>query len=109
MPRQKTFIIISGHSLERARERMPNLKEHSDTHVKRVLLGMLEDAVPFGGQIGKQRSYLATCKSNGQELVLILADLPDGRQLLRTVLTPDQAQANMQMVMPSHRWGKARR
>jgi len=82
-------FVVTDHALERFIERSELDSLESDQY-RELLLAELERGVPFGGQVGHDALYLLPCG-----LVAAIA-WEDGNGFVKTVLTREQAIANME-------------
>ncbi len=87
MPRR---FVITDHALDRFVERHPELYDVESDETRRVLLGELDNGVPYGFQIGVDELYLLPCG------LVAAVCWDDGVGIVKTVLTKDHAIANME-------------
>lgn len=89
----KPYVRVGHHAVDRARDRMKGLSEMSHYHIIQLIVRLFDQGIPFGGQSPPDFSLLV--EHEGSEFVLIGARLEDGNVRVRTVLTKDQALANI--------------
>jgi len=82
-------FVITDHGLDRFIERA-EFDHPESAQSRELLLAELERGVPFGGQVGHDALYLLPCG-----LVAAIA-WEDGNGFVKTVLTREQAIANME-------------
>jgi len=94
-------FVITDHGLDRFVERAEFDNLESDQY-RELLLAELERGVPFGGQMGNDALYLLPCGL----VAAVVWD--DGRAFVKTVLTREQAIANMEsqgaVLRPAGSW-----
>jgi len=83
-------FFITDHASHRFAERHLEFDELGSDHGRQVFLAELERGVPFGGQIGGDELYLLPCG------YVAAVAWRDGVGIVKTVLTKEQAIANMQ-------------
>jgi len=92
----KRRMIVTHHAIERLRERCPDrYARRSDGDVYGVVYGMVQRALPFGGQLEGSRLLRGDERSGSQGLVFVVRD-NEFHSVIVTVLTEQQAIANMQ-------------
>ena len=89
MPAMSLRFVVTDHAFDRFVERA-ELDNPESAEYRELLLAELERGVPFGGQVGHDALYLLPCG-----LVAAIA-WDNGRGFLKTVLTREQAIANME-------------
>lgn len=92
----KSRLVVSWHAIERLRERRPRYSGRSNGDLYGVVYGMTQRAMPWGAQLGDQELLLGDPQAGSDGLVFVVLHDPDGRRVVKTVLTVDQAMANMQ-------------
>ena len=91
-------FVITDHALERFVERHGRVDHLTEVESRRLLLAELERGVLFGGQVGHAALYLLPCG-------LVAATVQDrGVEFVKTVLTREQAIANMESQGAVLRW-----
>lgn len=94
----KRRLIVTHHAIERFRERCPDrYAGRSDGDVYGVVYGMAKRSLPFGGQLAGSRLLRGDERSGSQGLVFVVRD-NEFCSAIVTVLTEEQAIANMQSV-----------
>ncbi len=93
----KRRLIVTHHAIERFRERCHDrcYSQRSDGDVYGVVYGMVQRALPFGGQLAGSRLLRGDERSGSQGLVFVVRDNEFASAIV-TVLTEEQAIANMQ-------------
>lgn len=92
----KTKLVVSWHAIERLRERRPRYAGRSNGDLYGVVYGMTQHAMPWGAQLGDQELLLGDRQAGSEGLVFVVLNDRDGRRVVKTVLTEEQAMANMQ-------------
>jgi hypothetical protein len=91
------FVLVTDHAIDRARERCERMKWWADKDVRDQIIKVIRRGVDWGGQKGSGGLVLSMSgPMNG--LVAACADM-GCRVVVKTILTQDQAMANMQAVM----------
>ena len=102
------FIFITDHAATRFRQLIPNSIHMPLETVRRIMVAMYYDGfVRGGGQ--KEGEYLikTTHKISKQEVVFAIC--PDGdTRIVKTVLIPDHARANVEVVIPKSKARKSK-
>lgn len=83
-------FVITDHALSRFVERHPELYDVESDETRRMLLGELENGIPYGYQKGHDELYLLSCG-----LVAAVAWV-DGVGIVKTLLTKEHAIAGME-------------
>jgi len=89
MPAMPLRFVVTDHAFDRFVERA-ELDNRESAQYRELLLAELERGVPFGGQVGNDELYLLPC---GLVAAIVWED---GSGFVKTVLTREQAIANME-------------
>lgn len=91
------FVYVTSHAIKRFGERF-SYGTPTRADVLRVVIALARNAVPWGGQRGVDRYWLARLKGDpGRDVVLVTAPNRERRGVIvKTVLTREQAIQNMQ-------------
>jgi hypothetical protein len=92
----KSRLVVSWHAIERLRERRPRYARRSNGDLYGVVYGMTQHALPWGAQLGDHELLLGDPRAGSEGLVFVVMRDRDGDRIVKTVLTEDQAMANMQ-------------
>lgn len=87
---QPGAIQVRAHAMQRARERCPEVRDASDQELYEAIKRWIQNGLPLGGQTGNQSAWL-----HGQ-IVVIVTHKECGIREVRTILTREQALANLQ-------------
>jgi hypothetical protein len=83
-------LFVNAHALQRARERCRSLARSTDQEVYKQIEEWLRRGVELGGQFGGRRIWLC------DGLAVVVWHKPDGTREARSVLTREQALANVE-------------
>ena len=89
-------VVVSGHAVDRLRQRVPELSTTTIRDAHRLLSGVFHNGVVVGGQQGRDQLVEATCATSGRKVALAVTRLANGTTVIKTVLTVDQMTANAQ-------------
>jgi hypothetical protein len=99
---QRRKVNVTAHALTSIRERFPAVADYDRMALIKLIIWAVHNGTTFGWQKGKnERLVKATARGRCEDMLLVLPIVTeDGQDIVKTVLTMEQAMANMQQKFP---------